>query len=86
MTGNGNIALSPIWAALREEVQKPEYWKKWKQGWDTTELLLKEPPETRAEFVVATVRRTLKPEEKPVDVLGALGNFLSRVITASLRM
>lgn len=81
MTGNGNIALAPIWAALREEVQKPEYWKKWKQGWDTTELLLKEPPETQAEFVVATVRRTLKPDEKPVDVLGALGNFLSRVIT-----
>lgn len=81
MTGNGDIALAPIGAALREEVQKPEYWKKWKQGWDTTELLLKEPPETQAEFVIAMVRRTLKPEEKPVDVLGALENFFSRVIT-----
>lgn len=81
MTGSGNATLAPIWAALREEVQKPDYWKKWKQGWDTTKLLLKESPETQAEFVIATVRRALKPEEKAVAPLAALGSFLSRVIT-----
>jgi hypothetical protein len=82
MTGNGNSALAPIWAMLREEVQQPEYWKKWKQGWDTTKLLLTEPPETQAEFVVAAVRRTLLSRQTPVDYFSAFGRLLSRVMTA----
>lgn len=66
---------------MREEVQQPDYWKKRKQGWDTTELLLKEPPETQAEFVLATVRKTLKPEEKPTGYLNLIGSFLSRTLS-----
>jgi len=81
MMGNRKMSLAPIWATLREEVQTPEYWNKWKHGWETTKLLLKEPAQTQSEFVMETVRRTLKPEPKPVAPLASFGNFLSRVIT-----
>lgn len=81
MTGNGNVALTPIWARLREEVQQPEYWKKWREGWDATNLLLQESPEIQAAFVVAAVQRTLKPKQQRLDLMSAVGRFLSRVVT-----
>lgn len=83
MAGNGYSALAPIWAMLREEVQQPEYWKKWKQGWDTTKLLMAEPPEKQAEFVVAAVRKTLQARQTPVNYLSAVGKFLSRIMAGS---
>ena len=73
--------MAHVWRSLREEVQQPNYWEKWKKGWDTTKLLLKEPAETQAAFVLAAVRKTLKPEEKPTGgYLSAVGRFLSRVV------
>jgi len=82
MKDSESAALAPIWSKLREEVQTPEYYKKWSAGWDATKLLLKETAEIQAEFVMETVRRALIPEGKPTAPLaGAIGKFLSRVLT-----
>lgn len=76
-----NTALAPIWAELRKEVLEPDFWKKWKQGWNTTKLLLEEPPERQAEFLRWAVLRTSRSEPEPVAPLAALGNFLSRILS-----
>ena len=82
MEENGHEALTPIWAKLREEVQQPEYWKKWNHGWDATKLLLAEPLAAQTEFVLTAVRRIARGDEKArSDYIRAVGKFLSRVMT-----